>query len=64
MTFTDAPDRCGICKNKLTHTLYDVKTVLGPWEVLCGVCYELFGVPIGQRYHRDAGTTSFVKVEG
>lgn len=58
---------CDICHKQIQDTLYDAKTIHGPWATMCQDCYTTnnigrLGLGLGQRYQKQDNI--FVKVEG
>lgn len=58
--------KCDVCKRECGDVLYDGKTIIGVWGVMCSECFRTYGVGLGtgrgQRYERVNG--EYVKVEG
>lgn len=52
---------CEYCKNPIPQNIgvsfYDAKTKLGHWCILCGACFEIYGIGLGrglgQRFQRQ-----------
>lgn len=56
---------CDICTEQIKETLYDSKTVHGPWATLCEPCWKehttmKLGIGRGQKYAE--GKDGFTKV--
>lgn len=41
------PENCDLCKQEITTSFVDGKTVHGPWGILCSYCHRLYGVGLG-----------------
>ena len=62
------PVACDICKQPIGDEFYDFRTSHGPWATGCGVCFNIYGVGLGQgrgqHYVKDDGKDGFVKKAG
>jgi hypothetical protein len=51
-------DKCEICRQSLTETVVDGKTLMGPWALMCPACYSNYGLGLGtgrgQMYKRQS----------
>lgn len=54
--YINPPDHCDICKDKITNTFYDGKTLSGLWANMCSNCYIDHG--FGPDY-----VTGYIKTE-
>jgi hypothetical protein len=43
-----SPAKCDVCNNTTMPQMVDGKTHQGPWALMCGPCYKVLGVGIGQ----------------
>jgi len=58
---------CDLCHRPCTKTLYDARTLFGPWAVMCEKCYTSVGLGLGTGYGRKYKLTDddrYVKVAG
>lgn len=58
---------CDVCGKEIKKTLYDAKTVYGPWATMCESCFRKIGVGmalgLGQKYKKNKDG-EFEKIEG
>jgi hypothetical protein len=56
------------CKDVGNGDLYDAKTRMGPWAVLCTDCFDAVGIGLGtglgQKYAWSSDQKKYVKVAG
>lgn len=65
------PTTCNVCAMPITTEFYDMKTVAGPWAILCPGCalngpgVGKLGTGYGQHYRQDADAVRppYFKVE-
>ena len=42
-----APAKCDVCHRPIAETFVDGKTRMGPWAIMCHVCFRDVGVGLG-----------------
>lgn len=45
--YVNAPHFCDICSGSFENTMYDGRTVQGPWANMCESCFKQYGVGLG-----------------
>lgn len=62
------PANCDYCTQPLKETpdgvFYDCKTRLGPWALLCSVCFEAIGCGLGTGKGQKYDSHTREKLEG
>ena len=67
--YTDAPEACDICRQKLKDTFFDAPTGMGSWANMCMPCWTKYrrspklGVGMGQQY-RQQDDQRWLKIAG
>lgn len=60
-----SPIKCDLCKEKISLTFIDGKTIYGPWAFLCPTCHSLagcgLGIGRGQKYNYHEETMTWRK---
>ena len=65
----DHPATCDICGAKLEKVVYDGKTAMGPWALMCSPCFHHVGVGLGlglgkgQEYEWSEDAAAWLKTE-
>lgn len=62
------PTKCDLCGSHIGNTLFDFKTIMGPWGNGCPDCFENYGGQLGtgrgQKYEKNAEDGHYYKVDG
>jgi hypothetical protein len=58
------PFVCELCRRELFHSFYDARTKMGPWAILCVICFGEKGVGLGLGKGQKYDMNTLEKLEG